>query len=482
MFERINKLRKLIRELKAGANLSDPERIEALDQFHGQLTAILGEEPTVLMSGRSSNDLAEVSLSNYLGWSLRTTHAAVYKNENAGFLCFASFGRSFPQIGRESALSRWVTEHGTLIRKELSLSGLSIQEAEELFKELDLLQADVISPILINGLLWGFIAAGPPFEGKELDIGVQLYLNLYGLNILGSFQRHQAGSTSPSKSWALQQDLALRETQELWSSLKPREGRLKLLILEEEQELTNDLNRFFNGWGFDVTGVSSEEAVLDYLKKQSPHLFLVDLHMKGQTPHKAIRATQILAPEAILFGTTSSHNYSFDTSHSQLGIHRFFIKPCRFAQLAKELFEAAISISLKGDPIPPIPTRPESYLIIEEDQEAAKALKGYFESLGARVWTTSSPLDSLALAELVFPRVVLLDLTLPPSLRNEFIRQFRLTSPKSRLIELTSSEEDPAHSDQESAFAPDAYCLKPVPLDQLHQLVSSVLQEPAYVR
>lgn len=473
--DQLKKWQKLLGELRNAQSIMDSKWVDGLELFGKQLTDHLGAEPTVLMSDPAIPSLTEIPFSDYVGWNLKARHAAVYRWKEGAFRRIAWTGdgtdnlrnplvpsqSKHEHIEGEAILPRWLTENGTLVRNQLNLSGLSANESEHLIDELDGLDASLVSPVFLNESLWGFIVLGPPAGGGDYDPSAWLYLNLYGLNILSLSRKQKVPGEEHS------QDKALRETQELWLALKPKIEKVQLLVLEEEKELALALGRYFEGWGIEVTGVQSEKEAFLFLKKRSPHLLLVDMHIKGVAPLQTVKAARVLAPHAVIFGSSGSHR-PLDFEPQKMGIQRLFPKPCRFVQLAGELFEAAISVSLNPEAFSPAPTRPDSLLIAEEETEAAGALKSHFESTGIRVWVSRCAADILNLAELARPSVVLLDLSLPAASKRELIRQIRKLSPASRVVELTSSDEESVHY---KGNRPDATCLKPASVSMLEELL-----------
>ncbi len=468
--------KRLIRELKQMGSLVQPESPARAQRFRAEMTAACGEEPAVLMSGEFASslcdDLVEVPLSDYLVWFLKTKQAAVYRNAGGTFRKIAGFGKTPAEIAEDSAVTRWIWRNGPLVRNHLTLAGLSAQEAESLLLELDTLDAALISPVLLNDGLWGFILVGPGSAGKPFDTGAALYLNLYGVSLAGCFERRAAGAAARSKTWASEQDRALKEAQELWASFKPRENRVKLLILEEEPQTADSLTRFFRGWGFDAAGVAREEEVLGYLRRFPAHLFLADMNLRSGLSLKTLEAARILAPEAVFFGTATGRPGISESIAKRLGIQRIFMKPCRFAGMAKELFEAALNVSLREDLVR-LAEGPESCLIVDQEAEAAQALREYFEARGTRVWTAIAEENALAVAEFAHPSVILLNLTLTAFTRTELIRHIRRISPESRLVVMTTAEEEPSGRTALSGRA-DAYCPKPVRMERLNQVVGGV--------
>ena len=128
-----------------------------------------------------------------------------------------------------------------------------------------------------------------------------------------------------------------------------------------------------------------------------------------------------------------------------------------------------MSVSLRKQETP-AHARPETCLIVEEELEAANALKEHFEAKGIRTWFTPNYKEAAALAQLTQPTITLLNVSLTRLSRAELIRQLRGAAPETRLIEMTSAA-DEMTAVKRSAGGPDVYCAKPAPLEQLNELV-----------
>lgn len=477
MPNRLADWQRLREEVRAGVNLSSPDRLAAVEEFRGELVAACGEEPTVAMTlGRAvlcSEDLVDVPLADYLAWFLKARHGVIYRWDGEEFRSLAAFrNSSTPEIGQGAILPRWLLEHGVLVRNELKLADLSADESERLLRELDALDAALVIPITLNEALWGFLAIGSPLAGVY-DGSEGLYLNLYGLAVLSSLERRRQGLPTRQEQEIRQEDEALKEVMELWVALKPSHTRLRLLIVDEETEAVKTLSRFFSDWGFEVSGASTEETAIEELVRLNPHLLLADLSLHWKFPKRLVETARSVVPAAVLLGTTTVRNEAWDELVMSAGVQQIFRKPFRFARLAKTIFEAALSVSLEAGST--TSRRAERCLIVEDEKDAADAVKEYLQSCGHPVWTAGTAKEALSLAAKVRPHLVLLDLRLPDSEGAGLLQQIRKASPNSRVIVLTAGIRDYSSEDVLKNFKPDAYCEKPLRIGEIHRMIERIL-------
>jgi PAS domain S-box-containing protein len=131
----------------------------------------------------------------------------------------------------------------------------------------------------------------------------------------------------------------------------------------------------------------------------------------------------------------------------------------------------------KVHPLPERRTSSLRVLIIEDNPNAAETLKMLFVMQGHEVLTARSGAEALDMAHHLRPELVLCDIGLPGGMNGyEVARAFRQT-PQLRgafLIAITGyGQEDDQRRAFEAGF--DVHLTKPVPFDQIEQLMSRVL-------
>lgn len=312
----VSELRALERELRSAAEVGRTERLTALEGFRRQLVEGCGEEPTVLMGLKmltpSFDDLFDVSLADFFIWFLRARSGAVYLAgpDADGLQRVAGFGQNPLRARSDGPVARWVLQHGMLVRSRITLAGLTAEEGEDLIAELDRMQANLVAPILVNESLRGLLVAGPRIGG-DYQGGEGYYLSLFGMSVLACLERRRLNLPAKFEAEAARQAEALDQAQALWNALRPADERLKLLILDEEHDAAAGLNWFFRRCGFETLGTTGSH----------------DLRLT-------------VLPEAIRLEAPAS------------GSGQTLPKPCRFARLARWVFEAASNLSLKRSEAP----------------------------------------------------------------------------------------------------------------------------------
>lgn len=118
------------------------------------------------------------------------------------------------------------------------------------------------------------------------------------------------------------------------------------------------------------------------------------------------------------------------------------------------------------------PSRP-TYLLVDDERDAAEALKAHFETRGARVWIAPSEQEALRLLPSLRLDVVVLSLDGAEGRGAWLLSQIRQQAPRSRVIVLTGGSREEANVGL-TGLRPDAYASKPIPLETLHRLLERV--------
>lgn len=340
--------KQLDRVLQQHAILDHPARAKELEAFRQSMITHFGEDPSISLCLRwppqSMADGIELGFTDYLSL-LAVQHAAIYQVSAQGTIeCRAAFGREPIRIRSDAALLPRLVEHGMLVRSQLDINNLSLEEAEELVEEVDALQAELVVPIAVDEGLWGFLVVGPslhlPYTCQE-----HMRLGLYGFALLRSHARYALGLPTRSHVQREANDEACEAMKILWLGLKPSKP-LKLLILEEMPKALNLLHRYFQEVGFEVYGCTNEVDARRQLYYRSPQLCLVDLSLHQQFPQQLLTVAKIWQPDTVLLGTTASSTEAQEAEARRLGVIDIFRKPVSLSRLARMIFEHALSLTV----------------------------------------------------------------------------------------------------------------------------------------
>lgn len=113
----------------------------------------------------------------------------------------------------------------------------------------------------------------------------------------------------------------------------------KILIIDDEEELLKNIKDFLETEGHTVFTSLNGNSGLELLKSQSPHLLLLDLHLKaGPTGLQVLRVAKMLKPnlKVIIFTGFGEEEEARDSCIS-LGADAFLSKPASLKNLTETI-------------------------------------------------------------------------------------------------------------------------------------------------
>lgn len=344
---------------KACQTLGDPDRLNGLKDFQQSLQIWCGEDPGVFFSltrrVQGPDHIGRLSLADDLAVFLQAQHAALYYRKTDGaFELIAAFGKPTGPIQFPGLLIRWLMEHDApLVCTQLSLQGLSLQEAESLLEEVDALGASVVVPLTtwLDGELKGVLVVGPPLAG---EYGQEEILRLcqHGQAIMKALLHRESGRPTYGEIQAEREAMTRKVIDEWWPLFQPNPP-LRFLILDELPEVADYLCELFAMRGISAEGYSSQEEALKALDKLRPDVLLVDLSLHQKMPLTLLKSVAAQFPEALLFGITTGWTNTDDSVATELGVRRIFHKPCRIEPMVYEILEAILTHRLREAPTHP---------------------------------------------------------------------------------------------------------------------------------
>lgn len=103
-------------------------------------------------------------------------------------------------------------------------------------------------------------------------------------------------------------------------------NKFKILIIEDEERLRNELRDYLRCFGYEVDAVTNFQDVLSHIKESSPHLILLDInlpYLDGYTLNREIRKFS----DVPIIIVTSRDNEMDELMSMNLGADDFVTKP-----------------------------------------------------------------------------------------------------------------------------------------------------------
>jgi DNA-binding NtrC family response regulator len=115
----------------------------------------------------------------------------------------------------------------------------------------------------------------------------------------------------------------------------------KVLIVDDEELVTEALERAFYGESFQTLTASSAEEAISILEGQEVSVIISDDHMPGLTGSQLMALARKLYPDTIRILLTGYATVESALKAINEGeIYRFFVKPCDFSMLKEVVLEA----------------------------------------------------------------------------------------------------------------------------------------------
>lgn len=118
------------------------------------------------------------------------------------------------------------------------------------------------------------------------------------------------------------------------------ERTLRVLVVDDEEELVGALVERLNLRGFDATGVTTGEAALDHLTETPCDVVVLDVKMPGLGGLEVIRRIKSGHPHLQVILLTG-HGSAQDAERGmELGAFDYLMKPLKIEDLIRVLFSA----------------------------------------------------------------------------------------------------------------------------------------------
>ncbi len=120
---------------------------------------------------------------------------------------------------------------------------------------------------------------------------------------------------------------------------------LKILIVDDEEELVDALTERLNLRGFETTGVTTGANALELIHAESFDVLLVDVKMPGMGGMEVIREVKSFRPDLQIVLLTGHGAVETAEEGMRLGASEFLLKPVNINELIATLTRAVT----KGD-------------------------------------------------------------------------------------------------------------------------------------
>ncbi len=114
----------------------------------------------------------------------------------------------------------------------------------------------------------------------------------------------------------------------------------KILIVDDEEAITNLMTLVFSREGYEVKTAENGEQALKIIQKENIHVIITDLNMPEMNGIKLCRAIRKTVPMAMIFAMTGYASLFELAECREAGFDDYFVKPVNIKTLVKTAEDA----------------------------------------------------------------------------------------------------------------------------------------------
>lgn len=108
----------------------------------------------------------------------------------------------------------------------------------------------------------------------------------------------------------------------------------KLLIVDDEEDLTRILKDYFEMKGFTVSTAATGDDAIALLRQEKPNIILLDMLLKGKlTGVDVLKDTKVNSPTSKVIMLTGSDTVAQENEAKKIGVCRYLYKPVTVSKL-----------------------------------------------------------------------------------------------------------------------------------------------------
>jgi len=244
---------------------------------------------------------------------------------------------------------------------------------------------------------------------------------------------------------------------------------IKLLIVDDENGLCEDLRGFFKPLGYNAFIATNGEDALSILKKENPELVLLDINMPGMGGLEVLRRIKNISSKTKVIMITVSDDVDTKQKAKNLGADEFVKKPFTTDYLQDVVILKVNEITKTKEPA--------KILIVDDEEGIRDSLRKFLEQrFECGIFQASNGQEALDLLRKDSFDLILLDIKMPGISGIEVVKEKKKLKYKPYIWIITSfdSEEVANKAIKEGA---DDYIPKPFSLRVLDSKIRNFLAQ-----
>jgi len=242
---------------------------------------------------------------------------------------------------------------------------------------------------------------------------------------------------------------------------------IKLLVVDDEKGLCEDLRDFFKPLGYSVFIATNGEDALSIVNKESPELVLLDINMPGMDGLEVLRRIKNVLPKTKVIMITISDDADTRQKAQSLGADEFVKKPFTMDYLEDTVILKVNELTRNKEPA--------RILIVDDEEGIRDSLRKFIEQrFECGISEATNGKEALDLLRKESLDLVLLDIKMPGISGIDVVKEAKKIKPKPYIWIITSfdSEEVAHKAIKEGA---DDYIPKPFSLRVLDSKIRNFL-------
>jgi two-component system response regulator (stage 0 sporulation protein F) len=253
-------------------------------------------------------------------------------------------------------------------------------------------------------------------------------------------------------------------------------GRRRALVADDDGELRETVAEWVGLQGFDVSRATNGLEALLRVKRERPHLIVLDLSMPRLGGLDALRRIRVFDPSIKVVVVTGSDDPGARQEALRLGAARVLQKPVDFEELRKALGQP-VAAGAPGDARAGEPQTAASHgriLVIDDDVDLCRTLEEILRDAGYSVRSAETMAGAFFAVTESLPDVILLDIRLPGLSGVDIIPAIRSARRDVKII-MVSGETDAAVARRALAAGAFDFVTKPIDTGHLLQTVEAAM-------
>lgn len=224
---------------------------------------------------------------------------------------------------------------------------------------------------------------------------------------------------------------------------------MRILIIDDEQDVVDTIELFLVKEGYRVTCVSRGKQAITLLKKERHDIVLLDLKMPGLSGAETLREIKKIKPEPIVILLTGAKGCPEEMEALELGVFSHIYKPFEIDEVRETLkYATDKAVERRTRVIKPAKehrkdTSSKKHILIVDDEELIRDLLARALSrLGYAITSVAKGEEALGLIKTRDIALVISDLRMPGIDGFELFRQCKKLKPKLPVICITGFGKD----------------------------------------